>query len=88
MSATQVPTLICRVARPINCAVATESLLTSVQKIASKPASSAARATSCISVARHPVPGIMPTANRSDMLSSRSGSRRMIGSRLPIKFYR
>ena len=48
MLATQVPTLICRVAVPISKAVAIESLLTSAQTMASKPASSAARATSWI----------------------------------------
>src|SRR5215469_17567735 len=65
MLAIQVPTLICRVASPINCAVARASLLTSAVKIASKPASSASRATALISAARHPAPGISPRPSRS-----------------------
>jgi len=41
---------------PISCAAASASLLTSAQKIASKPASSAAAAAWRISPARHPAP--------------------------------
>ena len=54
MLAIQVPTLTRRVASAISCAVARASLLTSAVKIASKPASSASRATALISAARHP----------------------------------
>src|SRR5215210_6813839 len=70
MLATQVPTLIRLVAKPINSAVAIASLLTSVQNTASNPASSAARATSWISPARQPVPGMIPRPNRSAIFSS------------------
>src|SRR5216684_2616554 len=55
-SATQLPTLMRRVATPISWAVASASLLTSAQNTASNPASSATRATSWISAARHPAP--------------------------------
>jgi hypothetical protein len=46
--AIHVPTLICRVASPTSNVVASASLLTSAVKIASKPASSASRATALI----------------------------------------
>src|SRR6516225_7949473 len=65
MLAIQVPTLTRRVASAISCAVARASLLTSAVKIASKPASSASRATALISAARHPAPGISPRPSRS-----------------------
>src|SRR6266536_4459582 len=73
MLATQVPTLMRWVASPISCAVATESLLTSAQNTASKPACSACCATLRISAARHPAPGINPRPNRSGISSSRPG---------------
>src|SRR6516162_1098257 len=60
MLAIHVPTLICRVASPIRNVVASASLLTSAATTASKPASSASRATALISAARHPAPGISP----------------------------
>jgi hypothetical protein len=56
MCATHVPTIRRLVAWPIKAADAIASLLTSAQKAASKPASSAARATSWISLARQPAP--------------------------------
>src|SRR3954447_10831611 len=44
-------------------------MFTSAQKAASNPASSAARAMSCISLARHPAPGITPRPKRFAMFS-------------------
>ena len=73
MLATHVPTLIFRVASPISCAMARESLLTSAVKIASKPASSASRATILISEARHPTPGMSPSPSLSAILPSLLG---------------
>src|SRR6516162_2627447 len=70
MLETHGPTLIRLVTEPISCAVANASLLTSGFKIASKPASSASRATDSISRARHPMPGTIPNANRSVMSAS------------------
>src|SRR5262249_26842913 len=70
MWATQVPTLSCRVASPITSAVAIASLLTSAQNTASNPASSAALAMSCVSLARQPAPGIRPSPNLSGINSS------------------
>src|SRR5437870_340450 len=56
-------------------------MLTSAQNTASNPASSAARATSWISPARHPVPGISPSPNRSAIVSSPVLISPTIGSR-------
>src|SRR6516165_967708 len=67
MLAIHVPTLIWRVASAISCVVARASLLTSAVKIASKPASSASRATALISAARHPAPGMIPRPSRSSI---------------------
>src|SRR6185312_15446802 len=50
MFAIHVPTWMCAVALPMSCAVARASLFTSVVKMASKPASSAALATSPMSL--------------------------------------
>src|SRR3978361_69571 len=63
-----VPTLICRVASPISCAVARLSLFTSAVTIASKPAFSASPAIVLISEARQPTPGMIPKPSRSAIL--------------------
>src|SRR5438309_4711599 len=70
MLETHGPTLIRLVTEPISCAVANASLLTSGLKIASKPASSASRATVSISRARQPMPGTIPNASRPVMVAS------------------
>src|SRR5688572_12401663 len=64
MLAIQVPTRMREVAQPITCAVVRVSLLTSVEKIASKPACSASAATVRMSTARHPAPGMTVRASR------------------------
>src|SRR5215510_6493073 len=70
MLAIHVPTWRRRVAAPMSWAVAMTSLLTSAAKIASKPASSASRATAWISLARQPVPGMTASPSRSAMGAS------------------
>src|SRR5437867_5230270 len=68
MFAIHVPTVMRRVAVPMSWAVAITSLLTSVAKIASNPASSASRAMVCTWLAVQPAPGMTASASRSAML--------------------
>jgi len=65
MLATHVPIVMRRVATPRSWAVAMASLLTSVVKTASNPASSASRAPICMSRALQPAPGMTPSASGS-----------------------
>jgi hypothetical protein len=65
MFAIHVPTWIRCVHAPMSWAVAMASLLTSVVKIASNPASSASRATVWMSCALQPAPGMTVIASRS-----------------------
>src|SRR5438105_3219458 len=55
------------VAEPMSWAVAIASLFTSTLKMASNPANSASRATSCTSRADHPAAGMTASPSRSDL---------------------